>query len=69
MGIGPAEILDGALHVTDFDWSNIANEWCASAELAVSIAAMAMRLEFSTLFICSSTDPEFHFFLSKKARR
>ncbi len=55
--------------VTDFDWSNIANEWCASAELAVSIAAMTMRLEFSTLLICSSTDPELHFFLSKKARR
>src|SRR5580658_1369738 len=32
--------------VTNFDWSNIANEWCASAEVAVSIAAMAMRAYF-----------------------
>src|SRR5208282_2531449 len=49
--------------VTDFDWSNIANEWCASAELAVSIAATAMRAQFSTLLICSSTDPEYRVFL------
>src|SRR5579863_3844635 len=40
--------------VTDFDWSNIANEWCANAELAASIATTAMSVQFKTLRICSS---------------
>jgi hypothetical protein len=44
MGIGPAEIFDGAMQRDRLRLSNIANEWCASAELAVSIAAMEMRV-------------------------
>jgi hypothetical protein len=53
--------------VTSFDWSNIANEWWANAELAGSIAAMAMRVYFSTLLICSSTDLKISAFLSQEA--
>src|SRR3970040_834996 len=41
--------LTGPSSVIVFDWSNIANEWCASAELDVSKTAIAREVWFSTL--------------------
>src|ERR1022692_3066089 len=49
---------------TDFDWSNIAKEWCASNLLAGNVAAMTMTAKFSSRFICCFIDNKSCAFLS-----